>query len=179
MRFILALIACLCLSLPCPAHASMLFRAIMVAPGQVPALKGNDTALEQLIDNPGKDDLVLQKEWHGIHYLLTGDPWSAAGPYGQVILGGVEIGADLGYGPARLLTPPEVKAIAAQLKNMPVEKLRERYNAAAMDRAKIYPGGWVQEGDEARDWVFDAYGKLVDFYARAAAQGKAVILVVV
>ena len=33
--------------------------------------------------------------------------------------------------------------------------------------------------DEDREWILDGYRRLVDFYVRAAAQGKAVIHAVI
>ncbi len=48
---------------------------------------------------PNSTTLDLDKMWHGAHWILTGTAWDAAGPLGQVILGGEEIGEDGGYGP--------------------------------------------------------------------------------
>ena len=63
-------------------------------------------------DEPGEDGLNLEKSWHVLHYLLTGKAEEAPGPLGNAILGGTEIGGDLGYGPARFLTPQQVREVA-------------------------------------------------------------------
>jgi hypothetical protein len=45
-------------------------------------------------------------------------------------VGGKEIGPDLGYGPARLLTPSEVQAVAPALAYVSSEALTQRFERA-------------------------------------------------
>jgi len=120
--------------------------------------------------------LDIDKAWHGIHYLLTGSANATRGPASLAILGGKEIGVDLGYGPARLLSPSQVKEVAALLKQETVEKLRGRYAPKSMKKLEIYPDIWVRDGNEARDYLLDYYQKLVRFYEEAALAGQAVII---
>src|SRR5262249_46865216 len=47
-----------------------------------------------------------------LHYLFTGSADEGDGPLADAILGGVEVGDDRGYGPARFLDPDEVCAVA-------------------------------------------------------------------
>jgi len=181
MRALAAFAMVVALTATPDAHAGMRLTLVMVAPEAVGRLAKDEKALANLLLYP-KRDVVLEmdKEWHGIHFLLTGDPWSTKGPYGQVILGGKEIGPDLGSGPARVLTAPQVKEIAAKLRAMPAETLMARYDAEEFTKAEIYPDViWEREGIEALNWLIGGYRNLVDFYARAAAQGKAVILAIV
>jgi len=120
--------------------------------------------LQSLIDNPESipdflcpDDeaseppnlLDVDKAWHAIHFLLTGNAWGGELPLALALLGGIEIGEDEGYAPARYLTPEEVREDAAALSPLPTEKLAERYVPEALDKAEIYPEIWVQEGAEA------------------------------
>src|SRR5215831_2317265 len=78
--------------------------------------------------------LSLDKAWHGLHFLLCGQPEPTAGPLGSVILGGTEIGDDdLGYGPARYFEPSEVGEIAAALGRDGLEgELESRYAPGRM-----------------------------------------------
>jgi hypothetical protein len=180
MRSLFALLGFLVAAFASPAIAGMRLTLVMVAPDQVPELSRDEKALSELLFGGTPDArLEMDKEWHGIQFLLNGDPWSTRGTYGLVIFGGKEIGADLGYGPARVLTPRQVKDIASNLETLPIEQLRRRYDPKAMTRAEIYPGVWEREGPQALEWLLVGYRKLVDFYARAAAQGKAVILAIV
>jgi hypothetical protein len=50
--------------------------------------------------------LDIDKTWHIIHFLLNNHPWEGNGPRFSAVLGGTEpTDEDLGYGPARYLTP--------------------------------------------------------------------------
>ena len=70
---------------------------------------------EQRKAEVGDTEVDLDKAWHGIHYLLTGSVESNGTLASKVIMGGENIGPDRGYGPAQLLKPAEVKAIAQLL----------------------------------------------------------------
>jgi hypothetical protein len=82
----------------------------------------------------GDTEVDLDKAWHGIHYLLTGSAESSG-----MIMGGKDIEPDQGYGPAQLLKPDEVKAIAQLLEQTTPNMLRERFKPKEMTRMGIYP----------------------------------------
>ena|SRR5215510_9459594 len=179
MRALAALAMVVALTATEAAHAGMRLTLVMVAPEAVGRLERDQKALKSFVFGVSREKFEMDKEWHGIHFLLTGDPWSTAGPYGQVIFGGREIGPDLGYGPARLLTARQVKDIAAKLQAVPAETLMARYDPKKLTKAEIYPEIWESEGFEALNWLMEGYRELVSFYARAAAEGKAIILAIV
>jgi hypothetical protein len=122
--------------------------------------------------------LDIDKAWHGIHYLLTGSGNPTRDVRSLAIFGGKEVGDDLGYGPARLLSPAEVKEIARVLKDESVEKLSSRYDPKKMEKLQIYPEIWVRDGKEAFDYLAKYYRKLAAFYEKAAASGSAMLLVI-
>lgn len=41
-------------------------------------------------DNPEATPCSLEKAWHGLHYLLSGDAWKATGPLTFIVAGGSE-----------------------------------------------------------------------------------------
>lgn len=125
---------------------------------------------------PAGKSISLEKAWHGLHYLLCESAEPLPGPLGQAVFGGTEIGDDMGYGPARCFTPAEVSDIAQGLQAPGLEStLRSRFDAGAMEKLGIYPGGvW----DEGPDWLIDAFRELRDFYAGASAAGQAVVTVI-
>ena len=165
MRALAALAIVVALTAATGAHAGMRLTLVMVAPDAVSQLAKDKNALADLVFRPNRDTgLEMEKEWHGLHFLLTGDPWSTKGPYGQVILGGKEIGPDLGYGPARVLTASQVKDIAAKLQAMPPETLMARYDAKKFTKAEIYPEVvWEREGLDALNWLMEGYRNLLAF----------------
>jgi len=127
----------------------------------------------------GDTEVDLDKAWHGIHYLLTGSVESNGTLASKVIMGGEDIGPDRGYGPAQLLKPAEVKAIAQLLEATTPDMLRKRFKPKEMTRVDVYPGViWDRDGDEALSYVLDYYKKLVAFYKLAAERGQAVILAI-
>lgn len=123
-------------------------------------------------------DLDVDKAWHAIHFLLTGTSWEGEPPLNFVVSGGIELGEDLGYGPARGLTSDEVKSIAAALKAIPPESLRQRFDAAALTSAEIYPQIWdrPQEEDDTQGYVSDYYDQLRTFVLDAAVEGEALLV---
>jgi|SRR5882762_2700693 len=134
---------------------------------------------EQRKAEVGDTEVDLDKAWHGIHYLLTGSAETNGTLASRVIMGGEDIGPDQGYGPAQLLYPEEVKAIAQLLEQTTPEMLRGRFKPKEMTRADVYPGViWERDGDQALEYLLVDYKKLVAFYKRAAERGQAVIFAI-
>jgi len=154
---------------------------------------------EQLASGTGKEDLLrlmqdklmkrgqpagapretmsLEKAWHGVHYLLAGSAEPGPTLLSQAVLGGVELGGDpegfSGYGPARYFRAAQVRELSAELSRPEVEaEAAARFDPGRMAQLEIYPG-W--SGEQDKEWVMDAFRRLRDFYASAAANGRAVV----
>ncbi len=121
------------------------------------------------------EELSIAKAWHGIHFMLCGSTASGAPPLGDAVLGGVEIGLDRGYGPARYLDPDTVKAIASALAALGLDEFERRYDAVALEASGVYPGGWADEVESKR-WLCDAYSQLRSFYLSAAEKALGVLI---
>ena len=179
MRYLTSLFFTLLMLVAFPAKAGMGLTLVMVTPEQFSQAQRDEAFHSKMLFEPSPDvALEMDKAWHGIHYLLTGDPLSSRGVLGQVIFGGVEFGPDIGYGPARYINPRQVGEIAAALKNFPVDRFKDRYDPKAMTEAEIYPSNWDREGQEGLGWLVAGLAQLIEFYGRAAAQGKGVILAI-
>jgi hypothetical protein len=122
--------------------------------------------------------LSLDKEWHGIHFLLTGEPWPSGNPLGIAVFGADDVGDNLGYGPARALTVDQVHYVANELTQIAAENLRQRYDPQLMMKEMIYPEVWLREGEEALEWLMSGFQRLFRFYSTASSQQKAVILAI-
>ena len=120
--------------------------------------------------------LDIDKSWHIIHFLLTGETWEGKEPLRNVVLGGTLIGeVDVGYGPARYLTPPEVREISKALSSISESSLWARFDRQAVLDHEIYPDGW--EGNETeRGYMQGYFGQLKVFFEEAAKQNESVIL---
>ena len=118
--------------------------------------------------------LSLEKAWHGIHYLLTGQDQGGVPPLAWTVLCDKEIPDTeklMGYGPARLLTPEQVKRVADALLQIKHKELRARFDAPKMHRANIYGA----RADDSFDY-FGAYiSSLKAYYKQAAKLRKGML----
>jgi hypothetical protein len=126
-------------------------------------------------DSEPPNSMDLDKAWHGLHYLLTGDPTGGERPLSLAILDGAEVGPELDYGPARYLTADEVKTVAQALAVLTPEALAQRYDPRDMEEKDVYPAIWAEEGDEGLEYLLMFYSTLQQFYTDAAARGDVVI----
>jgi len=131
------------------------------------------------------DLLSLDKSWHTVHFLLTGDKSMTPRhlpdqPLHNVVMGGTPTPIDGPYGPVRILDKPDVKAIAVALASVEPASLKNRYSIAQLNAADTYatpkPGGWDQRELEM---VLACIPRLKEFFAAAAASSECVGLAVV
>ncbi|RZK18337.1 MAG: DUF1877 family protein [Hymenobacter sp.] len=128
----------------------------------------------------------LDKAWHALHYLLTGTAWGGEEPACYLVMGGEQIGDeeehDVRYGPARLLSPAEVAALAAVAAVLTPAEIQKRLNPEEMTRLKIYPEVWSRTGQDAQDnydYLLEYAVELQGFLSRAADLRQAVIIYLV
>ena len=80
--------------------------------------------------------LSLDKNWHGVHYVLCGEAEPGVQLLSQAVMGGVELGDDegfSGYGPPRYFTPAKVAELAQVLSQPELEsESAARFDAARM-----------------------------------------------
>ena len=145
----------------------------VAAPDSLPAFLYPDDS----VGDPA-NHLDIDKAWHAIHYLLNGKTWEGEAPLFHTILGGEEIGEDVGYGPSRFLTPSQVKAIASELIGLTPDAVGARFEPTAMDAAEIYPQTWTRDGKDGWEYVRHYYEQLREFYLKASERGDAVLLYV-
>ena len=141
---------------------------------------GEESIEEYLYPNDGESEpsnsIDLDKSWHGIHYLLNGTTDGGEGPLAIAIIGGVEFGPDVGYGPARYLTVAETADVAEALDGISASMLTTRFDPKDMADKDIYLSPmWERDGQEALDYALEYFQKLPVFYREAAARGDAVI----
>lgn len=137
-------------------------------------IKGEVDA-EAVVFDGEEEGLDLDKSWHAIHFLLNGSAWEGEAPLFNVILGGKEVGEDLGYGKARYLTGKEVQEVALTLVNITEEDLKQRFDSARMNELEIYPSeDWSR--DEEIDYVLSYYKDLKEYYMEAVRQDSAMLL---
>src|SRR5258708_759675 len=64
----------------------------------------------------------IEKAWHGLHYLLTGEVWQGHGPLAFLMAGGEQLGENE-ESPLRWFAPNETVQIHEALSNVSDERL--------------------------------------------------------
>ena len=124
--------------------------------------------------------LSLDKDWHGVHYLLCGKLEPDESLLSKAVLGGTPLGDDdegfSGYGPARFFTASEVAQLSTALGAPSLEsEAKARFDSGKMNELKIYPGFRPEDADS----LLDSLRKLRDFYADAARNENAIVICLV
>jgi len=153
-----------------------------LSPADYERLRGNpDGVQDYLFSEEGEVDppfyFDVDKTWHAIHFMLAGSPDGVdAPPEAMAVLGGEEVGDEIGYGPARLLSPSQVAMVAKGLEPLTPEVFGRRYRPKEMDAADIYPQIWERDGAEGLEYILAYYQQLRTFYLDAAQRGDGAIL---
>ncbi|MCA9674137.1 MAG: YfbM family protein [Kofleriaceae bacterium] len=159
---------------------SMIGNVLVASDAQLATLLSDPDSIADFLDDeaekPAARALDIDKAWHAIHFLLTGEPWDGALPLGFVVTGGATIGdVDVGYGPARAFRSDEVRAIAAALAPITVEHLMTRWEPEAIRAAELY-GVDPDRRDEEAGYVGGHFDALEAFVAAAAQDGLGMIV---
>lgn len=126
------------------------------------------------VESGGGPVLDIHKSWHGLHWLLCQQPWDGPEPLKHAVLGGQEIGEDMGYGPARLVDAATVRGVADALGNISHDMLEQRYNPKAMAAAQIY--SFDPADTDWRDDFLDAFDRVKQLFTDAAGRGHSVLI---
>ncbi len=126
-----------------------------------------------------KDNILdIDKAWHAIHFVLTGEAWEA--PSGEllasVVLGGKPVNdEDMGYGPARLLDQELVKELAKALEPWDKAAFREKFHVKDMIENQIYPVMDNENEEEFFEYVSFYFLELKKFFKEAADRNEYII----
>ena len=128
-------------------------------------------------DNSDFSSCSLEKAWHGLHFLLTGQADEASAPLGFILSGGKELPeTDGGYGPARLFTADETRDISAALSALSGEQLWSRFDETKMTDEGVYPSIWDEPEADLRDEYVTYFRELRKFLKFAAADGACLLV---
>lgn len=153
--------------------------------GAKPAPPPPSEPLVPALDQPDHATVDLDKAWHGIHYLLTGegnpqDDAAAARDLAQWLLyGGAWVGEeDVGYGPARALTAAETKRWCEFLSAQNTAEMRDRFNPTDMTAKGVYPSIWDRDPaeDDTLGYVMVYFDTLCEFLAERVEAGEGVLI---
>ncbi len=113
----------------------------------------------------------LDKQWHGVHFLLTGSA-SATSDQLSIIIGNFEeIGPDNGYGPAWIIPAASLASCHRELVKLGDEEIAARFDPQAMKQEDVYLADlFVDEDEEARGFLMQDVSRLRAFIGKAAEQ---------
>lgn len=126
------------------------------------------------LDDLGWEKLAAGNCWQALQWMLERSDGPALGD--ATVQGGMPVGIDLGFGPARLVEPDQVANVAEALRVLPVRRFLSQYDAAQMDRQELYPGGFQSESARWQAELTELLGRLRDFYQRCAEDRDAVLI---
>lgn len=120
----------------------------------------------------GDPVLDLHKSWQVLHYLFTGTAWEGKAPANALLLGGREVGEDLGYGPVRVLDPRETADFARYLSALSLAKLEQALNLEAMIGLDLYGCDEDTSEEEVMEEIEHYFPMLQTYVAEAAGRGR-------
>ena len=160
------------------AKREQVTKALEQLGAQMEAMRSAPTAPKSPGDGRPAPVLDLHKSWHMLHYLFTGQAWEGSMPGGALLLGGEEVGEDMGYGPARALSPQDTANFAGFLAGLDVEKLAARLDMEAMARMEIYcaESGDPDAAAELEEDLEHYFPQLQSFVADAASRRQGLLI---
>ncbi|HTO00050.1 MAG TPA: YfbM family protein [Microthrixaceae bacterium] len=134
--------------------------------------------IQWLEDSDGRISFDVDKAWHAVHFTLTGEEWNPIGPFGEVVLGGEPFGEEIGYGPARWLSPEAVANAARELVNLSPDEFAGRLDLSSMFDNNIYPEIWNRDpvDEQLVEYVVAGYTEIRDRFTEAAASGQGFVI---
>lgn len=123
----------------------------------------------------------LHKSWQIFHFAFTGTAWEGDMP-AATLLAGDEVGDDLGYGPARVITVAETAAFARFLAGLDVEAVMERLDLPKMRKLDIYCVADEPNADDEADMmelvddIEHYFPELQAYVADAARRGEGLLI---
>lgn len=141
---------------------------------QIAAMRGAASGVKKPVAGQKSPVLDLHKSWHMLHFLFTGQAWDGEMPASALLLGGREVGEDMGYGPARALTPAETESFAGFLKGLEVSKLAQRLDADKMQKLEIYSAS--DDDGELEEDLEHYFPQLQSFVTDAANKRQGLLI---
>ena len=120
------------------------------------------------------DAVSLEKAWHGLHYLLTGEVWEGNGPLAFLLAGGQHLGGD--EEAPRWFTPDETLQIDQALSGVSDDALWSRFDADEMEQQEIYPGIWDEDEEDLKEEYIGYFQALKRCVAAAAQSGRGLLI---
>jgi hypothetical protein len=150
---------------------------------EVAAVRGDPESVYDFINSEAAYEsgrgLDLDKQWHAIHFLLTGAPDVTDSPLSLIVGSFEEIGPDNGYGSAWFVPNKALTAFNSALAARSDREWVAQYDAAAAVREQVYLAETLaEEGEEALEFLEGDVARLRAFVADAVVAGDSAFAVI-
>jgi hypothetical protein len=122
-----------------------------------------------------RPNLAIEKSWQAIHFVLNGDPWKGSGLLNNAVLGGQEVGEDMGYGKARYLDPFKVVQTSTALDKISDEEFKRKAQAADFRGKQIYVYGDQLSKEDLEELCY-FFKQIQQFFRTASDKSKGILL---
>lgn len=159
----------------------MIGNYFMTGRENIDAILRGEISVEDLIydENDEIDEecaLDIDKAWHAIHFVLTGEVAGGDGILAKVVLGSPRINEDdIGYGPAQWLTADEVAEAAAALEDVTKNDFWDFCPIQDFFDNDIYPVTENEDEEEFFEYIWAYFIDLREFFKKAAAERKCIL----
>jgi hypothetical protein len=119
----------------------------------------------------------LEKAWHGLHYLLSGEVWEGTGPLAFLLVGGAPVDDDDDAG-VRWFSPREAGEIHHALSAVSNDQLWSRFDPDQMQQLEIYPGIWDEAEDDLKDEYLSYFEALKQVVGAAVDGGQGLLITI-
>jgi Domain of unknown function (DUF1877) len=142
--------------------------------------KAGPQLVKPMEPQPEKKEFSLNKDWHVLHYALNGTAEGGDGPLAFAVFGDKEFPdpGNVDYGPARYLTPQQVKEVYAELQQIKPASLLSKLDYKDAKEKRIYLDHTLTN---LEDWSYlpEFFEEFRDFYADAAECGNGMIMKII
>lgn len=163
-------------------QAEARFQAMQTSPHFIEAQKEVEQARERAVAlGTIESALDLEKSWHILHYVFTGDIMPV-GSAGDALMTGEDLGEDTtGYGPPRLHDPESVRLFADFLQTLNSETLQSRAEYRKMSALGVYsmpmgPGAESEYEAGIKREIAGYFPLLRDYAVEAARKGDGLLM---
>ena len=117
------------------------------------------------------DEIDLDKSWHVMHYLLTGEELGTESPLSLIQQDYPSIGdIDIGWGPAFAINAATMAAFARAAAPIEFSRFRYRFDPDAMSAVDIYLGGAFESNDDVGFAYVEGYFEILRDFSTDCAQ---------
>jgi hypothetical protein len=127
------------------------------------------------VASPPAHMVSLEKAWHGLHFLLTGEAYEGDGPLAFLLAGGEQLSDDDDM-PVRWFSPEETARIHAALSGVSDKQLWSRFDPQTMEQLGVYPGIWDEPEDDLKSEYVMYFQEMKKIVAVAAKAGQGLVV---